>query len=84
MLSSSLSMVMPVRDIRVRAIGEVTIRLTPEFRAISGKKKKGCRGTTALGSRCRPSKGYGERGASGVELTRCRQLRSRSRPDLHN
>ena len=77
-------MVMPVRDIRIRAVGEVTIRLTPEFRAIAGKKKKGCRGDDSPRFKMPPAKGYGERGASGVELTRCRQLRSRSRPDLHN
>ena len=61
MLSSFfLSVVMPVRDIRVRAIGEVTINLTPEFRAIAGKKKKGCRGDDSPCFKMPPAKGNGE------------------------
>ena len=54
-----------VRDIRVRAIGEVTIRLTPEFRAIWGKqKKKGCRGNDSPWFKMPPvQKGYGASGS---------------------
>ena len=76
---SFLSVVMPVRDIRVRAVGEVTINLTPEFRAIAGKKEEELPGGRQ--PLLQDAASQGGRGASGVEPTRCPQLRSRSRPD---